>query len=113
MVQLEELKQEIETLGETIKSLKASGGEENKEAIATAVASLLVAKKTYAEHNHGLGVDGLPYQEPLTKAQKKALAKQAESDANNAAAAAAATAATNGKQVRTRPTKKTRRIRSC
>jgi glutamyl-tRNA synthetase len=96
MVQLDELKQEIETLGETIKSLKASGSDENKEAIATAVASLLVAKRTYAEHNHGVGVDGQPYQEPLTKAQKKALAKQAESDAN----AAAVAAASNGKQVR-------------
>jgi hypothetical protein len=47
----------------------------DKNAVAVAVASLLDAKKVYAEKNNGIGFDGQPYEEPLTKAQKKAKAK--------------------------------------
>jgi hypothetical protein len=93
MVNLEELQQEIATLGEKIKALKASGdAADNKDAVATAVASLLQAKKTYAENNNGIGYDGQPHEEPLTKAQKKAKVK-AEADQ-------LAAAASSGKQVR-------------
>ena len=67
------LKDEIAVLGEKVKSLKTSGGEQ--EAINTAVKELLAAKKLYADNNDGIGVDGKPYQEQLTKAQKKAKAK--------------------------------------
>jgi hypothetical protein len=74
MVDLEKLNEEIATLSATIKSLKAADPV-NKDAITSAVDSLLKAKKTYAENNNGIGFDGQPYEEPLTKAQKKAKAK--------------------------------------
>jgi hypothetical protein len=70
MVNLEELKEEINSLGNTIKSLKSSPSDENKDAIQTAVASLLAAKKLYAENNDGIGVDGLPYADPSTSKGK-------------------------------------------
>lgn len=75
MVDLAKLENEINALGEQIKSLKTSGGDSNKEAIAAAVKDLLAAKKLYAESNNGIGVDGKPFEEPLTKAQQKAKAK--------------------------------------
>jgi NAD(P)H-hydrate repair Nnr-like enzyme with NAD(P)H-hydrate dehydratase domain len=96
MVNLDELQQEIATLGDQIKALKASGGD--GDAISAAVAALLAAKKLYADNNNGIGFDGQPYEEPLTKAQKKAKAK-AEADAA-ASAASASAAGANGKQVR-------------
>jgi hypothetical protein len=70
MVNLEELKEEINALGNTIKALKSSPSDENKDAIQTAVASLLAAKKLYAENNDGIGVDGLPYADPSTSKGK-------------------------------------------
>lgn len=82
-VDLEELKARISTLGESIKQLKSSS-EPDKDAIATAVNALLDAKRTYAKNNGGIGVDGKPFEEPMTKAQKKAAEK-----AKKAAAAAA------------------------
>mmetsp|Transcript_26176 Transcript_26176/g.36674 ORF Transcript_26176/g.36674 Transcript_26176/m.36674 type:complete len:883 (+) Transcript_26176:45-2693(+) len=81
-VDLEKLKAEVEALGEKVQSLKSAG---DKDAIPGAVKELLEAKKKYADNNNGIGVDGKPYEEPLTKAQKKAKAK-----AEKAAAAAAA-----------------------
>jgi hypothetical protein len=70
MVNLEELKDEISALGNAIKSLKGSPSDENKDAINTAVVSLLAAKKLYAENNNGVGVDGLPYVDPTTSKGK-------------------------------------------
>ena len=78
-VDLEKLKAEITALGENIKQLKSSSGD--KEAVDAAVKALLAAKKTYADNNNGIGVDGKPYEEPLSKAEKKAKAK-AEKAAN-------------------------------
>ena len=75
MTDLAKLKEKVDSLSEQIKTLKAAGGDGNKEAIGAAVASLLAAKKEYADNNNGIGVDGKPYEEPLTKAQKKAKAK--------------------------------------
>ena len=75
---LETIKAEIETIGNRIRDLKGSGG--SKEEIGAAVEALNAAKKQYADNNNGIGVDGKPYQENLTKAQKKALAK-AQKDA--------------------------------
>ena len=63
---LEPLAQEIAALGEQIKALKATDPVD-KAAVGAAVASLLAAKKNYAEHNHGIGVDGQPYEDPQTK----------------------------------------------
>jgi hypothetical protein len=74
-VDLDKLKAEIDAIGEKIKSLKSATGEVDKDGIAAAVASLVAAKKTYADNNNGIGVDGKPFEEPLTKAQKKAKAK--------------------------------------
>lgn len=85
---LEQLAKEITTVGETISTLKSAGGD-NKDAIGSAVANLLALKKQYAEANNGIGVDGKPYEEPLTKAQKKAKAKAEKNKAKGDAAAAA------------------------
>jgi hypothetical protein len=74
-VDLDKLKAEIDAIGEKIKSLKAATGEVDKDGIAAAVASLVAAKKIFADNNNGIGVDGKPFEEPLTKAQKKAKAK--------------------------------------
>ena len=70
---LDKIKAEIDTIGNRIRDLKSSGG--SKEDIGAAVEGLKAAKKQYADNNNGIGVDGKPFQENLTKAQKKALAK--------------------------------------
>lgn len=72
MVDLDELKEEVTALGEKVKALKDAG---EKDAIGPAVEALLAAKQLYADNNNGIGVDGNPYEPPLTKAQKKAKAK--------------------------------------
>ena len=74
MVELDKLKEEITALGDKIKALKSASAVDN-DAVAALVKELLAAKKLYADNNNGIGVDGKPYQEPLTKAQKKAKAK--------------------------------------
>lgn len=76
-VDLEKLKAEIAVLGEKIKELKSSEGD--KDAIDVAVKELLAAKKLYADNNDGIGVDGKPYTEHLSKAQKKAKEKAEKS----------------------------------
>jgi chromosome segregation ATPase len=87
---LETLKMEIEALGTKIRELKETNS--STEDIGAAVEALKTAKKSYADANNGIGIDGQPYQEQLTKAQKKAKAK-AEKEAAAAAAGAAATPA--------------------
>ena len=72
-VDLDALKAEIDTIGGRIRDLKSSGG--SKEDIGAAVQGLKAAKQEYADNNNGIGVDGKPFTENLTKAQKKALAK--------------------------------------
>eukprot|EP00555_Chaetoceros_dichaeta_P012894 CAMPEP_0198261850 /NCGR_PEP_ID=MMETSP1447-20131203/10489_1 /TAXON_ID=420782 /ORGANISM="Chaetoceros dichaeta, Strain CCMP1751" /LENGTH=644 /DNA_ID=CAMNT_0043949897 /DNA_START=39 /DNA_END=1973 /DNA_ORIENTATION=+ len=74
-VNLEELKTKISTLSEKIVLLKKDGGGDNKDTIATTVTELLEAKKLYADSNGGIGVDGKPYEAPMTKAEKKAKIK--------------------------------------
>jgi len=73
-VDLEVLKTKISTLSEQIVTLKKSDPVD-KDAIATSVTELLDAKKVYAANNNGIGVDGKPYEAPMTKAEKKAKAK--------------------------------------
>lgn len=73
-VDLEKLKQEVTQIGDRIKELK-SASEVDKDAIGAAVKDLLAAKKKYADNNNGIGVDGKPYEEPLSKAEKKKRAK--------------------------------------
>jgi hypothetical protein len=90
MADLQQLKADIDALGEQIKQLKTAASVD-KDAVGKAVADLLEKKKVYAKENNGIGVDGQPFEEPLTKAQKKAKAK-AEKDAAAAAPPAEAAA---------------------
>jgi hypothetical protein len=76
-INLETLAAEIGTLADKIKTLKSEGADATS--IKACVDALLAAKQLYAENNGGIGVDGIPYEPPLTKAQKKAKAK-AEKD---------------------------------
>lgn len=76
MVDLDKLKDEINALGEKIKSLK-SASPVDQEAVGAVVKELLASKKLYAENNNGIGVDGKPFQENLSKAEKKKQAKAA------------------------------------
>lgn len=71
---LEELKKEVETLANKITELKKASPVD-KDTIGAAVQQLLAAKKLYADNNDGIGVDGKPYEQPMTKAEKKAKAK--------------------------------------
>ncbi len=75
-IDLAELASRISTLGESIKLLKSSDQQSDANDIASAVAALLDAKRTYALNNGGIGVDGKPWEEPLTKSQKKKLEKE-------------------------------------
>lgn len=75
-IDLAELATRISTLGETIKTLKSSSEQPDADAISAAVAALLDAKRLYAATNGGIGVDGKPWEEPLTKSQKKKLEKE-------------------------------------
>lgn len=69
---LEELKAEIQSIGETIKALKSATTSADKDAISAAVASLLAAKQLYADNNNGIGVDGQPFvKDPPSKKDKK------------------------------------------
>ena len=78
---LSKLKAEIDALAGRIEELKASGGD--KDAIGSAVASLLAAKQNYADQNNGIGVDGQPYRPPMSKKEKKAQEKAAAAAANS------------------------------
>jgi WHEP-TRS domain len=74
MAELKDIEAVITALGDKIKSLKASGTPD-KDVVDSAIKDLLAAKRKYAENNNGIGVDGKPFEEPLTKAQQKAKAK--------------------------------------
>ena len=93
LVDLNVLQARISALGESIKQLKSSS-EPDKDAISTAVTALLDAKRTYAKNNGGVGVDGKPWEEPMTKSQKKKAEK--EKKAKEAAEAKAAAAGGGG-----------------
>ena len=91
-VNLESIASEIAALGEKVKTFKAADADADADSIKACVDAVLAAKQTYADNNGGIGVDGQPYEPPLTKAQKKAKAK-AEKEAQAAAAKKAAAAA--------------------
>ena len=99
MVNLDELKVEIQTIGDTIKALKSSSctSTVDKEAISTAVASLLTAKQLYAEHNNGIGVDGQPFVKDQSSSSSKKDKKKSSS--NTDGAAETTTTAGDSKQV--------------
>lgn len=75
MVELEQLKEQIDAAGEKIKTLKTAEGAVDKDAVGTAVKDLLDLKKQYADNNNGIGVDGKPFEAPMSKAEKKAKEK--------------------------------------
>lgn len=94
MTDLTSLQTEIDSIGTQIRDLKASGGGSG-DAIGALVTHLNTLKKQYAEQNGGIGVDGKPYQAPLSKAEKKKLEKEQKAAAAVAAAATAGTGATD------------------
>lgn len=69
-VDLDDLRTRINQLGESIKQLKSSA-EPDKDAITAAVNALLDAKRTFANNNGGIGVDGNKWEEPMSKKDKK------------------------------------------
>ena len=97
-VDIEELTKRITALGESIKQLKSSS-EPDKDAIATAVNALLDSKRTYAKNNGGVGVDGKPWEEPMTKAQKKAADKAKKAAAAAGGGGAGANQESSGKKI--------------
>ena len=86
------LKAKVEALSDQIRDLKASGSDAAKDQIPPLVKEMLAAKKAYADGNGGIGVDGKPYEEPLSKSEKKKREKAAKA----AAAAAAAGGGADG-----------------
>ncbi len=86
-IDLAELASRISTLGDTIKLLKSASEQPDADAIAAAVAALLDAKRLFAQSNGGIGSDGKPWEEPLTKSQKKKLEKEKKAAAEAVAAA--------------------------
>ena len=70
MSNLEELKAKADTLAQKVIDLKKADPVD-KDAIGATVKELLEAKRTYAQNNNGIGVDGKPWEEPLSKAEKK------------------------------------------
>lgn len=93
MADLEKLKTEIDSIGNSIRELKSSG---DTDGIGALVGKLNELKQQYADNNGGIGVDGKPYQPPMSKAEKKKLEKQ-----KKAAAATTAATGTNDEQPQT------------
>jgi glutathione S-transferase len=90
VVNLDELRVQIQTIADKITSLKKDPSS-NKDEIASSVKALLDAKRLFAQNNNGIGVDGNPFVEPMSKAEKKAKEKAekqknagASEDGNNA-----------------------------
>ncbi len=88
---LDELRTKVETIADKITELKKANPVD-KDAIGASVKELLDAKRAFAQSNNGIGVDGNPWEEPMSKADKKKKAK-----AEKAAAAAAAGGGGEGK----------------
>uniref|UniRef100_A0A7S4J4K3 glutamate--tRNA ligase n=1 Tax=Odontella aurita TaxID=265563 RepID=A0A7S4J4K3_9STRA len=81
------LQSKIELTSNQIRDLKTAGGDEAKDKIPPLVQELLTLKKEYADNNGGIGVDGKPYEPPLSKAEKKKLEKDKKKKAAQEAAA--------------------------
>jgi len=67
-------KTNITALSESIQTLKKADTIDTA-AIGETVKELLAAKQVYADANGGIGVDGKPYEPPMTKAEKKVKVK--------------------------------------
>jgi hypothetical protein len=72
---------EITRCGDTVKELKRAPGDARPDALKAAVAELVRAKQTYAQHNNGIGLDGKLDTSHMTKAQKKKAAAAAKGEA--------------------------------
>ncbi len=81
-VNLDDLRAKVQSIADKITELKKANPVD-KDAIGASVKELLDAKRTFAQSNNGIGVDGKPWEEPMSKAEKKKKAK-----AEKAAAAA-------------------------
>ena len=102
MSDLDELRAKVTSIADEITSFKETTPV-NKEGIAALIPQLLAAKVAFAQANNGIGVDGKPYEAPLSKAEKKKRAKEEKAKAAAAAsggASAAAEVGESGKQVR-------------
>ena len=87
MANLEDLKGKVTSLADEISSLKEKTPVD-KDGIAKLIPPLLAAKQAYADANGGMGMDGKPYEAPLSKAEKKKRAKDEKAKALATAAAA-------------------------
>jgi hypothetical protein len=90
MANLEEMLETVNALAQKVTDLKKTVPVD-KDAIGKTVKELLDAKRSYAENNNGIGVDGKPWEEPMSKSEKKKKEK--------AEKAAKAAVTVNGKQV--------------
>jgi hypothetical protein len=72
---LDDWRTKVEACAEQVKTLKTTDGVE-KEAVGAAVTALLDAKRSFAKLNKGIGIDGKPFEEPMSKADKKKQKKQ-------------------------------------
>eukprot|EP00979_Chaetoceros_neogracilis_P005389 scaffold984_cov281-Chaetoceros_neogracile.AAC.4 len=89
MANLEEMLETVNALAQKVTDLKKAVPVD-KDAIGKTVKELLDAKRSYAENNNGIGVDGKPWEEPMSKSEKKKKEK--------AEKAAKAAVTVNGKQ---------------
>ena len=72
---LEDISTQITNLAEQIRTIKQSSTPD-KEALKSHITQLQTLKKDYASLNNGIGIDGLPFVEPLSKAEKKKKEKE-------------------------------------
>ena len=66
---LEDISTQITNLAEQIRTIKQSSTPD-KEALKSHITQLQTLKKDYASLNNGIGIDGLPFVEPLSKSEK-------------------------------------------
>jgi DNA-binding FadR family transcriptional regulator len=72
---LDELRANVESIAAKIVALKKADPVD-KEAIGAAVKDLIDAKRAFAQNNNGIGVDGKPFEEPMSKSDKKKAEKK-------------------------------------
>ena len=71
-VNLDELRDEINHLSDEIRALKTGlSPEAEKSNIEIKVNAMVECKRKFAQHNGGIGFDGKPWEEPLSKSEKK------------------------------------------
>ena len=91
---LKDLKRLIDHLAKNVKSLKSSlllsSSPPHMDTISEGVLALLEARRAYATSNGGIGAKGRPWEEPMSKSEKKRLEKKAKKAKAAAAAVAGA-----------------------